>query len=69
MKKHDRQHHDERCCNDTDQTADLHPPRRAAEEMAHFPVLQHVTGDAGNAADHCGDTEHSRHARLATHVE
>ena len=58
MEQVEREEHDEARDHDADQVADLHLPRRAAEDVADLQVLQHLAGDGGRDADDRGHAEH-----------
>ena len=48
--------------DDADDVADLHLPRRAAEDVPDLQVLEHLAGDGRGDADDGGHAEHRRDA-------
>ncbi len=52
-----------------DEPAHLHLPGRAAQQVSHLPVLEHVPGHAGHATHHRGHAQYGDDPRGALHAE
>ena len=61
----DREEHHAAAASHADQVADLHLPRRAAEDVPDLEVLQHLARHGGGDAHDAGHRQHRRDAGLA----
>ncbi len=69
MENDDRDEHHERRHEDPDEVADLHLPRRAAEDVPDLQVLEHLAGDGRRDAHHRRHAEHGGDACVASRAE